>query len=108
LVDGVVRTRDGHELSIRVKCRVLDVSCERGDCEVACLAIRPIRSETGEDRVGWDTELGECEPEAERHLLQARRRRLHRLAKRRWARIDLIVLDDFAMRDFTPAQADDL
>ena len=27
---------------------------------------------------------------------------------RRWARTDLIVLDDFAMRDFTPAQADDL
>lgn len=27
---------------------------------------------------------------------------------RRWARPALLVLDDFAMRDFTPAQADDL
>jgi DNA replication protein DnaC len=26
---------------------------------------------------------------------------------RKWARADLIILDDFAMRDFTPAQADD-
>lgn len=27
---------------------------------------------------------------------------------RRWARPDLLILDDFAMRDFTPTQADDL
>lgn len=27
---------------------------------------------------------------------------------RRWARPDLVILDDFAMRDFTAAQADDL
>ena len=27
---------------------------------------------------------------------------------RRWARPDVLILDDFAMRDFTPAQADDL
>jgi DNA replication protein DnaC len=27
---------------------------------------------------------------------------------RKWARPDLIILDDFAMRDFTPVQADDL
>ncbi len=27
---------------------------------------------------------------------------------RRWARPDLVILDDFAMRDFTPPQADDL
>jgi DNA replication protein DnaC len=27
---------------------------------------------------------------------------------RRWARPDLVILDDFAMREFTPAQADDL
>jgi DNA replication protein DnaC len=27
---------------------------------------------------------------------------------RKWARADLIILDDFAMRDFTPSQADDL
>ena len=27
---------------------------------------------------------------------------------RKWARPELVVLDDFAMRDFTPAQADDL
>jgi DNA replication protein DnaC len=30
------------------------------------------------------------------------------LRLRRWARPDVVILDDFAMRDFTPAQADDL
>ena len=58
-------------------------------------------------RRGYTARVHQDQPAARRPRRRPRRPHLGRPAAR-WARPDVLILDDFAMRDFTAAQADDL